>query len=209
MKDWRFGLIDSAFTVLEFLFSYTDYLLFVWIFLLLWEPFGGKPLSVEIKWSCYLGAFVAASFWNWRTQLLRARAAESALAAEKKKLTPTRTFVQNPEVLLERYGHTGTLSEKLLIPYLDKWIQVSGRFEGAGDSLVGDATFISLILKNGRRVQLRFPGDRGYPLRLLREGQQITALCQIQHGHGAGIFHLDNCELIRAEPVRLALARVS
>jgi hypothetical protein len=208
MKDRCLGLLDFVVTALQFLVSYTD-LLIVWSCLLLWEAFAGKPLSFEIKRSSYLGAFIAISFWNWRKQLLRARAAEAALAAGKKKLTPARAFVQNPEALLERYGRTGTLSERLLIPYLDKWIQISGSFEGAADSLVGDATFISLILQNGRRIQLRFPGDRGCPVRLLRAGQQITAGCQIQHGYGAGIFVLDNCELIRTEACRPALARVS
>ena len=143
MKDWWFGLLDFVVTALQFLVSYAD-LLVVWSGLLLWEALAGKPLPVEIKLASYLGAFVAISFWNWRRQLLRTRAAEAALAAEKKESTPARTFMQNPEVLLERYGQTGTLSERLLIPYLDKWIQVSGSFEGAADSLVRDATFISL-----------------------------------------------------------------
>jgi hypothetical protein len=208
MKDRCYGLLDFVIAALQFLVGYTD-LLVVWSGLLVWEAFAGKPLSLEIKWSCYVGAFVATSFWNWRQQLRRARAAEAALAAEKKKLTPARTFVQCPEVLLERYGQTGTLSERLLVPHLDKWIQISGSYEGAADSLVGDAAFTSLLLENGRRIQLRFPGDRSYPLRLLRVGQQITAVCQIQHGYGAGIFVLDNCELIRVEPSRPALARVS
>jgi hypothetical protein len=208
MKDWWFGLLDFVAIALQYLVSYTD-LLVVWSGLLLWEAFAGKPLSVAIKWSSYLGAFVAISFWNWRRQLLRARAAEAALATEKKELTPARTFTQNPEVLLERYGQTGILSERLLIPYLDKWIQVSGSFEGAADSLIGDATFMSLILENGRRIRLRFLGACSYPLRPLREGQQITAVCRIQHGYGAGIFVLDNSELLRTEPSRPALARVS
>jgi hypothetical protein len=208
MKDRCFGLLDFVVTTLQFLACYTD-LLVVWSGLLLWEALAGKPLSLEIKWSCYLGAFAAASFRNWRKQLLRARAAEAALAAEKEKPTPARTFLQSPEGLLERYGQTGNLSERLLIPHLDKWIQISGSYEGAADSLVGDAAFISLILENGRRIQLRFPGDRRDPLRLLRVGQQITAVCQIQHGYGTGIFVLDNCERIRAEPSQPALARVS
>jgi hypothetical protein len=181
----------------------------VWGGLQLWESFAGKPLSVEIKWPSYLGAFLAISFWNWRKQLLRARAAEAELAAGKKRSAPERTFVQNPEVLLERYGQSGTLSERLLVPHLDKWIQVSGRFEGAADSLVGDATFISLVLENGRRIQLRFPGDLSDSVRLLQVGQQTTAICQVQHGYGAGIFVLDNCTLIRTEPSRRALARAS
>jgi hypothetical protein len=208
MRDRCFGLLDFVVTAFQFLVSYTD-LLFVWAGLLFWEALAGKPLSAETKWSSCLGAFVAISFWNWRRQLLRARAAEAAVAGTEKKFTPVRTFVQNPEVLLERYGQTGALSERLLIPDLDKWIQVSGSFEGAADSLVGDAMFVSLILENNRRIQLRFPGDRSSPLRLLRVGQRITALCQIQHGYGAGIFVLDNCELVRAEPSRPVLARVS
>jgi hypothetical protein len=208
MKDWRFTLPIFLVTVLQFFLNYTD-LLVVWSGLVLWEAFTRKPLPIEIKWSLYSGAFVAASFWNWRKQLLRAIAAEAALAAEKKKSRPVRVFVEDADALLERYGRTGTLSEKLLTPYLDKWIQVSGSFEGATDSLAADATFISLILENGRRIQLRFPGDRGHALRLLREGGQVTAACQIQHGYGTGVYVLDNCELIGTGPFRSALASVS
>jgi hypothetical protein len=213
MKDWRSNLpvflvtvLLFLVTVLRFLLTYTS-LLIVWSGVLLWEAFTKKALPVEIKWSLYFGAFASTSFWSWRKEFLRAHAAESALAAEKKKSSPKRVFVENADALLERYGHTGTLAEKLLP--LGKWIQVSGSFEGAADSLVGDATFLSLILENGRRIQLRFPGDPGDSLRLLREGQQITAACQIQHGYGAGVYILDNCELIRAEPFRSALARAS
>ena len=208
MKDWRFTLPIFLVTVLQFFLNYTD-LLVVWSGLVLWEAFTRKPLPVEIKWSLYSGAFVAATFRNWRKQLLRANAAEAALAVEKKKSRPVRVFVEDADALLERYGRTGTLSEKLLTPYLDKWIQVSGSFEGATDSLAGDATSISLILENGRRIQLRFPGDRGHALRLLREGRQVTAACQIQHGYGTGVFVLDNCELIRTELCRPTLALVS
>ena len=208
MKDWRFTLPLFLVTVLQFLLNYTD-LLVVWSGLALWEAFTRKPLPVEIKWSLYSGAFVAASFSNWRKQLLRARTAEAALTAEKRKSSPVRIFVEDAESLLDRYGHTGTPSEKLLTPNLEKWIQVSGSFEGAADSLAGDAKFISLILENGRRIQLRFPGDRGHALRLLREGREITVACQILHGYGTGVFVLDNCELIRTEPLRPALARVS
>jgi hypothetical protein len=61
MKDWWFGLLDFVVIALQYLVSYTD-LLVVWSGLLLWEAFAGKPLSVAIKWSSYLGAFVAISF---------------------------------------------------------------------------------------------------------------------------------------------------
>ncbi len=208
MKDWRFTLPSFLVTVLQFFLNYTD-LLVIWSGLVLWEAFTRRPLPSEIKWSLYSGALVAISFWNWRKQLLRARATEAALAAEKRKSRPVRIFVEDTEALLERHGHTGTLAEKLLTPCLDKWIQVSGSFEGATNSLAGDATFISLILENGRRIQLRFPGDRGRALRLLREGRQVTAACQIQHGYGTGVFVLDNCELIHTELRRPTLALVS
>ena len=206
MKDWLASALISLLTVLQFSLSYTD-LVAVWAGIFLWEALTKQKLTIVIKWSLYFGAFAAASFRNWRKELLRARAAEAALAAEKSKSSPARIFVENADALLERYGQTGTLAEKLLP--LGKWIRVSGRFEGAADSLVGNATFVSLILENGRRIQLCFPGDPGDSLRLLREGQQITAACQIQHGYGAGVYILDNCELIRAEPFRSALARAS
>jgi hypothetical protein len=207
MKGWRFGMLDFVVTVLRFLAGYAG-LLIVWGGLFLWESFTESRPN-ETKWSLYLAAFVATSFWNWRAQLRRARAAEAALAAEKKQSSPARTFIENADVLLERYGHTGMLAEKRLGPYLDKWLRVSGTFEGSADSLVGDATFISLILENGRRIQLRFSGDHCHSLRDLRKGQQITAACQIRHGYGAGVFLLDNCEIIHKEPSRSALARVS
>lgn len=213
MKDWRFALpvflptvLLFLVTVLRFLLTYTN-LLTVWCGILLWEAFTRQKLPIEIKWSLYFGAFAVVSFWNWRKEFFRACDAEAALKAEKSKPSPARIFVENTDALLERYGQSGALAEKLLP--LGNWLQVSGSFEGAADSLVGDATFVSIILESGRRVQLRFPNNASDSLRLLRKGQQITAVCQIQHGHGLGVFILDNCELIAAKPLRPSLARAA
>ncbi len=208
MKDPRFTLPPVLLTLFEFLLKYRD-LLSVWAGILVWEALTKRPLTVEVKWSLYFGAFAAASFFNWRKAESRALAAEAALEAETRKSNPVRIFAENPEGLLERYADTGTLAEKLLVPYLDKWTRISGSFEGAADSLLGDAVFISLILESGRRVQLRFPPGQRDRLRVLREGQRLTAVCQIRHGHGAGVFTLENCELIEVESFRPALARAS
>ena len=45
-------------------------------------------------------------------------------------------------------------------------------------------------------------------LQLLQPGQQLMTACQIRHGYGAGVFALENCELIRVDP-RPLLARAS
>ena len=206
MKDWALNLLLFLVTIFQFLLTHA-YLVIVWWGILLWEGFTRQKLPMEIKWSLYFGAFAAVSFWNWRKEFFRARDAEAALKAEKSKSSPARIFVENADALLERYGQSGALAEKLLP--LGEWLQISGSFEGAADSLVGDATFVSIILESGRRVQLRFPNNASDSLRLLQKGQQIMAACQVQHGHGLGVFVLDNCELIAAKPLRPSLARAS
>jgi hypothetical protein len=208
MKDLRFTVPLFLLTMLQFLLEHTE-LLYLWIGIAVWEACTRTAVPAEMKWRLYVGAFIGASFWNWRSAVLRARAVEDALAAEKKKSNPVRIFVEDSEALIDRYGHTGTLAEKLLTPYLDKWIRVSGAFEGTTDALVGDTIYVSLILENGRRIHLRFPTQARDRLRLLREGRQLTAACQIRHGYGAGVFALENCQLIRVEPLWRILARAS
>jgi hypothetical protein len=198
---------DFLISALEFALGFTN-LLGVWLGIRIWEASAGNPLPVDIRWSLYFGAFAGTSFWNWRKERLRARAGAASLA-RKVAPAPVRKLVPNAESLLQRYGHTGTSAERLLIPYLDRWIRISGTFEGSAESLIGDATFLSLLLEDGRRIQLRFPGGDRNALRLLRKGQTIAAACQVRHGYGAGVFVLDNCELTRAEPVQPVLRYVS
>ena len=80
-------------------------------------------------------------------------------------------------------------------------------FEGIADALTGDAVHLSMTVGRGRRVALQFPNNCRERLNTLRNGQKITALCQIRHGYGD--FTLENCELTQVEPLRLTLARAS
>ena len=209
MKDYlHFSVPLFLVSMLRFLLMYSD-LLVVWCGVLVWEALTKRPLPVEWKWPLYFGVFVIVSFSNWRKEWVRAYTAEAALAAERKKPSPIRIFAEHPESLLERYARRGVLAEKLLAPYIDKWIRVSGRFEGTADSLLGDAIFMSIILENGQRIQLCFSTERRDRLRFLQVGEQIVAVCQLRHGYGAGVFALENCELVSAEPFRAAFARVS
>jgi hypothetical protein len=205
MRSW---LLEALFSVLKFLLGYTE-LLAIWAGIQVWDAFTGRPLSTETRWSLYIGALAAVSFWNWRREVQRADAAEAALAADGKKTKQVRVFAEEPEALLDRYAHKGMLADKLLVPYLDKWMTVSGRFEGIAESLLGNAIHLSLILQTGARIHLRFPAEARDRLRLVREGQQVTAVCQIQHGYGPGVFVLENSELTHVKPPRPALACVS
>lgn len=193
MKDLRFTVPLFLISVFEFLLSCTD-LIAVWAGIMVWETLIGK-LPMETRWSLYVGAFAVISFSNWRKQVQRARAAEAARVEDKSRANPARAIVKNPGALLAG----SRLSEKELVPYLDQWVRVSGTFEGTADSLVGDGIFGSIVLENGRRMSLHFATAARDQLRRLRDGQQVRALCQIRHGYGAGVFALENCELISAE----------
>jgi len=201
--DWHSTVPGSLVSMLEFVLKCTD-VPAVWRGVLVWEAVTRKPLPAEVKRALYFGAFASASFSVWRKERLRAGTAEAALAAEKKNPTPARVFAGSPAGLLDRNIEPGMRAEKLLVPYLNRWIWVSGRFEGTADSLAGDAVFVSLILDDGRRRQLCFSAGHRDGLRRLREGQQVTAMCQIRHGYGAGVFPLENCEPMSEPYARLA-----
>lgn len=91
-----------------------------------------------------------------------------------------------------------------LTPYRGKWMTISGRFEGLAESLQNDAIHLSLLLNDGRRINLRFAAEHAERLRSLREGQRIAAIGRIP-GFGTE-FSPENCELIRVDPVRLPYA---
>lgn len=192
MKDRLLLLAD----VVPFALSYFN-LVLVWSGIGLWEMFTGKRIGTGVDRTLYFAGFAVLSFLNYRKTLRRARAAEALVAEGAAKASPQREFVKDADSLLQRYGRGGTASE--LVPELDKWIRVSGIFEGAAESLTRDATFVSVLLESGRRISLRFDGtDRG-ELRLLREGQRLSAACQVRQGYGEGTYVLDHCELLRSE----------
>ena len=116
-----------------------------------------------------------------------------------------RDFVEDPGAVLELARLTGYEGIRRMTPYIGKWIALSGRFEGIAESLRKDAVHLSLLLDDGRRINLRFSTDYLERLKALREGQRISVAGRIPHGGGL-VFSPENCELIRVEPVRLAYA---
>lgn len=122
----------------------------------------------------------------------------SAVPAEKEK----REFVEDPEAVLEITKRTGYDRIRQMAPYLGKWMTISGKYEGIAESLQRDAVHLSLLLNDGRRINLRFAVEHWDRLRAIQEGQRITATCQIPR-YGL-IFSPENCELIRVEPLRIA-----
>jgi hypothetical protein len=115
--------------------------------------------------------------------------------------TEKREFVEDPEAVLELAKLTGYEAVRRFAPYLGKWMMISGRYEGIAESLQRDAIHLSLLLDDGRRMNLRFALEREEKLRALQEGQRITAICRIQY---RGSFTPEDCELVRAERSRLA-----
>jgi hypothetical protein len=199
---------DAILTRVEFLLGYIGFLA-VGAIILIWDALARTPFPSEMKWGLLAYFFIGDSYSVWRREHDRADAAEATLAAELAKPKKERVFAEEPQALLEHYGHSGMLAQKLITPYLDKWITVSGRFEVAADSLLRDAILLSLTLESGRRIHLQFAVESRDRLEVLREGQQVTAVCQVQYGVGLGVYVLENCELIRVERLRPTLARAS
>ncbi len=119
-----------------------------------------------------------------------------------------RVFVDDSEAVLDLAKLTGYEAVKQFTPYLGKWMTITGVFEGLAETLQRDAIHLSVVLADGRRINLRFPLDCRERLSRLREGQRITAIGQIRHTY----FTLtpEHCELLRAEALgpmrRLTLA---
>jgi hypothetical protein len=193
MKDLRLTVPLFLLTVSQFLLQHTE-LLWVWMSIAIWEACTGTSTPAETKWGLYGGAFIGASFWNWRRAALRAPVAEEALAAEKKKSTPVRIFVEDSEALIDRYGHTGTLAEKLLAPHLDKWIAARGR------SRRGSATQPKPPAPPSRINSLRRRWGRhsaamslGFLARIMQSGAKACFGRQLRHlGAGSWGFAMAN-----------------
>jgi|HubBroStandDraft_6_1064221.scaffolds.fasta_scaffold132916_2 hypothetical protein len=111
-----------------------------------------------------------------------------------------RVFVGDPEAILELAKLRGYDAAGRVAPYLGKWITISGTYEALAESLRRDSIHLSLLLKDGGRINLQFAVDRGERLRELQEGQRITTICQIQQGYGFSFMPV-NCELVRADPL--------
>lgn len=169
-----------------------------------WQFLTKSPLTVRTALTLCL-LLVA------QNALSRIRALNDTTARTGREKESKRVFVEDPEAVLELAKLTGYDAIKRFAPYLGKWITISGTYEGIAKSLLRDSIHLSLLLNDGQRINLRFAVDREEELRGLQLGQRITAIGQIQHLS----FSLkpENCELVRAEPLRREgrsmLARVS
>jgi hypothetical protein len=175
-----------------------------------WERVTGAPFTVRTAVSllgCYLILrllyAVGIAFEAYRERII-----EIAASEKEKRL---RVFVEDPEVVLELAKHTGYDALRRFTPYLGKWMMIAGRADGIAESLQHDSIHLSVLLNDGRRINLRFAVDHREQLLRLKEGQQITAIGKIQQR--SFTFMPEDCELVRVEPIRrverFTLARVS
>ena len=158
-----------------------------------WQFLTKTPLNVRIAVTV-AGFYMVFRFFGAKREI---DACASAAPMEKEG---KRVFVDDPGVVLELAKLTGYDAVRRFTPYLGKWMTISGEYEGITQSLQGNAIHLSLLLNDGRRINLRFAAKHGEQLRGLQEGQRITAICQIQHCYFT--FTPENCELVRAEPLR-------
>jgi hypothetical protein len=176
------------------------------ILLVLWaeEHFTGRLFIGRTAWvlfgfyAIYIAVYVVVvsikSYVEaYRDTLLK------AVATEKEKRL--RCFVEDPQAVLELTRQSGSLTTlKRLAPYLGKWMTISGRFEGIADALHGDSVHVSILLEDGRRINLRFAPDHRDRLMCLREGECATAVGRIDYRDLTLIP--EDCELVRVEPAR-------
>jgi hypothetical protein len=192
--------------VLQFILGYSN-LATVWAGIVVWEWIAKTKLSADTQWQLYAGGFIAISFSNWYKAMARAEAAERK--PEKQK-TP-RVFAENPEALIEQLRDPKTLTDLQVVPYYDKWIAISGRVEfvACGPSFFAAGLILDRDrLRRGQRVNLRFDAGQESRLRDVRQGQYLTAVCQIRPSYSHSRAALENGEIVRVEPFPI-LARVS
>jgi hypothetical protein len=113
-----------------------------------------------------------------------------------------RAFVEVPDAVLELAKLTGYEAVKRFAPYRGKWMTISGMYEGMAESLQRDSIHLSVLIQDGRRINLRFALTHRERLSELKQGRRISAICQIPN-YGLN-FAPENCELVRAEPLRRA-----
>lgn len=182
-------------------------LLFIGVTLAIQKSFTKIPISLT-EWITMAVIFYSSCFAAWEKQRKRAEAAGTTPGTGEKQ-----SFLKDPRLVLDLYGQTGMDAESRLLPHLDKWLTVSGRFAGLAESLLRDSIHVSLTRENGRAFNLRFAIGCRETLLALRHGQKITVVCQVRHGYGLGVFTLENAELAAVEPLRHAespaFARVS
>lgn len=164
--------------------------------LLGWRFFTGSPLNTRTALT------VAGLYSVLRILQAVQNAAKETGTAPAGDTGAKRVFVKDPAQVLDLAKIEGYEAIRRSTPYLDKWLTISGAFEGRAESLRRDSMYVSLILDDGRRVNLRFAGNKRAEIQCLQQGQRITANCQIRHYDFA--LRLENCELVDTEPFRRA-----
>jgi hypothetical protein len=160
--------------------------------LLGWPFLTGTPLTLRTELTLVV----------FYTIIERTRRVERESESEGKAPRPKRVFVEDSEAVLHHAKLTGFESIGPFNPYREKWMWITGEFEGAAESLQHDAIHASLLLEDGRRLNLRFPMASRERLARLKAGRRITAIGQIPLF--GPTFRPENCELVRVEPARLA-----
>jgi len=88
-----------------------------------------------------------------------------------------------------------------VVTYLEKWIVITGTVEGAG------GTDLVIALQRGGRVSVHFSAEN--QLSDVRNGQVLTAVCQIKPSFAQPWVSLETAELVRVPASRPVLARAS
>jgi hypothetical protein len=159
-----------------------------------WRWLTGTPLTTR-------SAVVLSAFYIL-CSMLQGAATGLVKAVLGAKAKPERVFVEDPEAVLELAKLTGYESIRPFNRFLGKWMTLVGEFEGRAQSLDGKAIHVSLLLEDGRRLNLRFGLDQRESLEPVQPGQRVTAIGEIDHDHFE--LRLLNCELARVEPLRPA-----
>jgi hypothetical protein len=188
---WRWLL-----RAVEFLSEYWV-LLYWWIAIGAWEDSAKHRVSPEIVWSTFVVLFVMASFRNWQKATASAEVAEPAAKREK----PARTFAKEPEVLIAHLSDPKLLTRMQVVTYIEKWIVITGTVEWAG------VTDLVIALQRGGRVSVHFSSEN--QLTDVRNGQVLTAVCQIKPSFVQPWVSLETAELVRVPASRPVLARAS
>ena len=152
-----------------------------------WQFLTNTPLTLRVVFTL-AGVSAIAGFLGYLSG--RIESVPDSPAPEQEK----RVFVDDPGAVLEIAKLTGYEAIRRFAPYLGKWMTISGIYEGTARSLGQDSIHVSILLKDSRRLNLRFGVDREDEIRGLRAGQRIAAICRIQQFNLA--FVPDQCELL-------------
>jgi hypothetical protein len=152
-----------------------------------WQFLTNTPLTVRIVLTL-TGICVVTGLLAYLSG--RVESVQASPAPEPEK----REFVDDPAAVLEIAKLTGYEAVRRFAPYLGKWMTITGTYEGKARSLGQDAIHVSILLKDSRRLNVRFGVDREDEIRGLRAGQRIAAICRIQQFNLA--FVPDQCELL-------------